>query len=97
MIIIENTTGKTTAEVRAFLIMAAAAASSRNPMVWLHVEKEGREAAVNTDDDPIRPGMLAYEDGTNETFNNYKDVAIYMDEEDDFAGAWLNALQELGL
>lgn len=91
MIIIENTTGKTPAEVRAFLIMAAAAASSRNPMVWLHVEKEGREAAVNTDDDPIRPGVLAYGE------DSYNDVGIDMNQDNVLTTAWLDALQELGL
>ena len=101
MIIIENTTGKTRDEVRGSLINIAAFASAHNPKVWLHLEKEGREIAVNTDDDPIRPGMLAY-GGNNEVeayynFNNYKDVAIYIDQEDGPSVAWLEALAELGL
>ena len=62
MIIIENTVGKTVSEIRNSLYVPIALATSRNPKIWVHVEKERREVAVNTDDDPIRPGMLAYQD-----------------------------------
>lgn len=74
MIIIENTVGKTASEIRGAVILAVATATGRNPKVWVHVEKEHREIAVNTDDDPIRPGMLAYQE--------YKEGGVTLDDLD---------------
>lgn len=91
MIIIENTNGKTRAEVRSSLFVAASFAAARNPKIWLHVEKQGREVAVNTDDDPIRPGVLAYGD------DSYLDSGIDYGDGGDFAQSLLNACDELGL
>lgn len=91
MIIIENTTGKSRAEVRSALVVAASFASARNHWIWLHVEKEGREIAVNTDDDPIRPGVLAYGD------DSYLDTSLDFSEGADFAQALFTATEELGL
>ena len=86
MIIIQNTVGKTVSEIRNTVILAIAWASNYNSSIWIHVEKEGREVAVNTDDDPIRPGMLAYE--------NYKEGGI--DGEPD-GPKLVDALRELDL
>lgn len=61
MIIIENTSNKTTDEVRDFVLATVAYFCMQKKSIWIHKEKEGREVAINTDDDPIRPGMLAYE------------------------------------
>ena len=66
MIIIDNTTGKSRAEVRSALFVAASYAAARNPKIWLHVEKQGREIAVNTDDDPITL-IPAWTTGTEQT------------------------------
>ena len=74
MIIIENTVGKTDSEIRGTVIVAVALATGRNPMVWVHVEKEHREVVVNTDDDPVRPGMLSYE--------NYNEGGVSLDDLD---------------
>lgn len=91
MIIIENTAGKSRAEVRSALFVAASFAAARNPKIWLHVEMKGREIAVNTDDDPIRPGVLAYGD------DNYLDSGLDFGDGADFAQSLLSATEELGL
>lgn len=84
MIIIENTIGKTDSEIRGTVIVAVALATGRNPKVWVHVEKEHREVVVNTDDDPVRPGMLSYE--------NYNEGGVSLDDLDFDA-----MVKELGL
>ena len=91
MIIIDNTTGKSRAEVRSALFVAASYAAARNPKIWLHVEKQGREIAVNTDDDPIRPGVLAYGD------DDYLDSGLDYGDGADFPQALFTATEELGL
>ena len=65
MIIIENTIGKSNAEIAHIVdncITFIRIHYSKMHFVWVHVEHEKREVVVNTDEHPILPGQLTYKD-----------------------------------
>lgn len=87
MIIIVQTAGKTVPEIRQILWTLICVAIAINPRVWVHIDKERREVAVNTDDDPIRPGQLAYGQ------DDYADTGVSLYQGIDYA----EVVEELGL
>lgn len=92
MIIIENTASLTPGELRKKVFRCCNFISHNRVDFWIHVEKHGCEIAINTDDDPIRPRMLSYEE--------YQEGGVPVAEWLD-AGTrgelWLSICQEFGL
>ena len=92
MIIIENTASLTPGELRKKVFRCCNFIAHNHVDFWIHVEKNGCEIAINTDDDPIRPGMLAYE----EYQEGGVPVAEWCDPETR-GELWLSICQEFGL
>lgn len=92
MIIIEKTASLTPGELREKIFRICMFIAAERKDFWIHVEKEGREIAINTDDDPIRPGMLAY--------GEYQEGGVpraEWREPETRAELWPSICQELGL
>lgn len=89
MIIIQNTGKMQPDEVREFVLTVFLLFAQKKATIWIHKEKHGREVAINTDDDPIRPGMLAYDD--------YLEGGVDFSGDVKFWPLWELACQELEL
>lgn len=91
MIIIEKTAGLEPGQIRERVLRDCMFIAGNRVDFWIHKEAEGREIALNTDDDPIRPGMLAYQ--------NYEEGCVPVQEWRDQKGLelWTSICDEIGL
>ena len=67
MIIIENTVGKSNADILKAIsgdldFIEKSVVDTNDVTVWIHKEKEGREVILNTNDHPLLPGHLSFSD-----------------------------------
>lgn len=63
MIIIENTIGKSNAEIAHIIekcVTFIRINYNKLHFVWVHVEHEHREVIINTDEHPLLPGHVSY-------------------------------------
>jgi len=89
MIIIENLSNKTNTQVCEFVLGILGFFAQRGGTIWFHKEREGREIIVNTDDDPVRPGMLSYDE--------YDEGGVTLGPDGAFLNAWEDIHDEINL